>query len=337
MKYREEKEKSQKYKREYLSGITRVIEERCAQAEKSRGEYIKGIFENPEKYRDDFKKMLGWPLVDCLNFEMPAPICEKLSDEDGYTIYRMTFEVLDGLKMTGLFFKLNTPDKKPLVIVQHGGLGTPELISGLYDGTGNYNDMLERTIKRGVHAFAPQLLLWEDGYDVPFDRLKIDAQLKRVGSSITAVEVFGIMRILDCFETQSFVSCFGMVGLSYGGFYTLYTAALDTRIKSALSCSFFNKRDKYSSWIDWTWNNSAYMFDDAEIAALVYPRRLCLEMGTRDDLFDYKYSIESFEKLKNICKDVGTDWVELKIFDGTHEFCTDDGPLDRLVADLGVI
>lgn len=41
----------------------------------------------------------------------------------------------------------------------------------------------------------------------------------------------------------------GMVGLSYVGFYTLYIAALDTRIKAAVSCSFFNDRDRYP-WSD---------------------------------------------------------------------------------------
>ena len=42
----------------------------------------------------------------------------------------------------------------------------------------------------------------------------------------------------------------------------------------------------------------------------------------------------SFEKLKKLCKDVGTDWVELKVFDGTHEFCRDDEPIRRLVNDI---
>lgn len=335
MEYREEKQQSKEYKADYISGINHVIDARCARAEKIRSDYAKGIFENPEKYRDDFKKMLGWPLVDCPKFEMPAPSCEKLSDEDGYSIYRMRFEILDGLKITGLFFKLDSAGKKPLVVVQHGGLGTPELISGVYGSTGNYNDMLKRTLERGVHVFAPQFLLWQDDYDVPFNRQAVDAQLKRVGSSITALEVFAITRILDYFETQNFVSSFGMVGLSYGGFYTLYAAAVDVRIKSAVSCSFFNKRDKYPQ-SDWVWANSAYMFDDAEIAALIYPRKLCIEIGTRDELFDFKYGVESFEKLKAICKNVGTDWVEMKIFDGVHEFCKDDGPLDRLVADLAV-
>ncbi len=332
MNYKEEMDVAAESKKEYVQGLDKLIEERQKAAEIVRTEYLKDIFTNPEKYREDFKRMLGWPLVDYTADCPPKATMEKLSEEEGYTIYRVKFEILDGLFMTGLFFKVEG-DKKPLVIVQHGGTGTPEKISGVLGDTSNYNDMLQRVIKHGVHAFAPQLLLWADAYNVPYNRNAVDVRLKRLGSSVSAVEIFGITRILDYFEAQDYVSCFGMVGLSYGGFYTLFTTALDTRIKSAISCSFFNKRDEIC-WSDWTWFNSGNMFDDAEVAALVYPRRLCIQMGNQDELFNYRYSEESFERIKEICREVGTDWVELIVFDGTHEFCKDDQPIERLIADL---
>ena len=333
MNYIEKAEFSGKYKKAYVDGIEKIISQRQKDAENVRNEYFKDIFNNQEKYRDDFKKMLGWPLVDHKASGLPEVISEKLSDEDGYSIYRMQFEILPGLKMTGLFFKADGEEKRPLVIVQHGGRGTPELISDFYRDTENYNDMLHMVRKHGVHAFAPQLLLWRDEFNVEYDRKAIDARLKRVGSSITAVEVHGITRILDYFEVQSYVSVFGMVGLSYGGFYTLFTAAIDTRIKSSISCSWFNQRDAYP-WIDWTWFGAAEKFDDAEIACLVYPRKLCIEIGDQDELFDCKFGVESFEKLKNICRNVGSNWVDFIVFNGVHEFFKDDEPIKRLVNDL---
>lgn len=333
MKYTEKKSFTQKYKKKYANGIEAIIRKRQKQAEKIRNEYAKNIFETPEKYREDFKEMLGWPLVGYEKAGLPAVEIEKLSDEDGYSIYRMQFDVLEGLKMTGLFYKMEGSDKKPFVIVQHGGLGTPELISGMYGETYNYNNMLERVIKYRVNAFAPQLLLWADEYNVKYDRKEIDARLKRVGSSITAIEIYGIMRIIDWFEDKDYVSKIGMVGLSYGGFYTLYTAAIDTRIKSAVSCAFFNKRDRYP-WCDWTWDCSAEKFDDAEIACLVHPRKLCIGIGNVDETFDYKYGVESFEKLKKLCKNVGCDWVDFEVFDGNHEFFKTDEKIEKLVADL---
>lgn len=245
----------------------------------------------------------------------------------------MQFEILPGLKMIGLFFMANATEKKPMVMVQHGSWGTPEQICGIYGDTANYNDMLQRVIRHNVHAFAPQLLLWHEDFEVVFDRALIDARLKRVGSSITAVEIFGIMRILDYFERQTYVSDFGMVGMSYGGFYTMYTAAIDKRIKSALSCSQFCTRDE---WVgcDWTWFKSAEMFDDAEIACLVYPRKLCIEVADKDGLFDWKFSRKSYERIKEICADVGTDWIDFIVFNGEHEFNKDDMPIENLIKDL---
>ena len=333
MQYRENRAITQKYKQNYADGIERLIEERQKEAEARRAAYTKSIFEDAPRYREELKSMLGWPLVGYHADSLPCTVTEKLAEEETHTVYRMQFEFLDGLVMSGLFFRVRGEEKKPLVIVQHGGLGTPEHIAGFYGSTTNYNGMLERVIQYGVHAFAPQLLLWDEKYGVSFDRRALDAKLKRVGSSITAVEVYGIMRILDYFEVQNYVSDMGMVGLSYGGFYTLFTAALDTRIISAVSCSFFNTRDRVG-WSDWTWQSSAEKFDDAEIACLVYPRRLWLGIGNADELFEATYAEESFQKLEALCKGVGTDWVKLVVFDGKHEFYRDDAPILQLIEDL---
>ncbi len=335
MNYIESYDVTVPYREKYRDGINSLIEKRERDAEKIRREYIKDIFETPEKYREDLKKLFGWPLVNYKAEGLPEVVmCEKLSEDETHTAYRMQLKVLDELVLTGIFFKAKEEGKKPLVICQHGGMGTPEMISEFYEIRANYNGMLQKVTKRGVHAFAPQLLLWyTDRYGVEYDRKITDARLKRTGSSITAVEIFAISRVIDYFETQDYVKNFGMVGLSYGGFYTLMTTAIDTRIKSAVSCSFFNTREKHS-WTDWSWENIAYKFDDAEIACLVYPRKLCIEMGEKDALFDCKDTIKSFERVKELCANIGTDWVKLITFDGVHEFCKDDAPIEKLVNEL---
>ncbi len=335
MRYHEEKNAADAHKQAYLDGINKLIDKRQKDAKAKRNEYIKGVFDAQEKYREELCRMLGWPLVGEARVGVPSVKCEKLSEEDGYTLYRMDIEILEGVMMTGLFFKRDSDTPLPLVIMQHGGLGTPELMSGVYGNTTNLNDMLQRTIKYGVHAFAPQLLLWDDKkqHSVVFDRRAIDARLKRVGSSITALEIYGIQRIIDYFETQSYVKSFGMIGLSYGGFYTLYTTAVETRIKAAVSAIFFNTRDAYP-WSDWTWTCSAEKFDDAEVACLVYPRKLCIRIADKDELFDPQGGIDSFERLKELCADVGTDWVDFGVFEGKHEFPWDDAPIVKLIEDI---
>ena len=335
MNYREKQGDTKELKQKYLDGLTSLLESRQDELLRERDEYIKDIFADPEKYRKDFAKMLGWPLTEPRERKIPRATKTELSREEGYTLYRMTFEVLEGLELSGLYFEIDGNDKKPLVLVQHGGLGTPEMISGVYGDTGTYHQILTGVVERGVNAFAPQLMLWAESFGVPCDRRGLDARFKRVGSSITAVEVYGLMRVLDYFEAQENISTFGMIGLSYGGFYTLMTTALDTRIRSAISCSFFNTREKYP-WTDWTWFNSAARFDDAELACLAYPRGLCLEIGERDALFDVRSGVKSYERLEHICKGqgIGTDWVSFITFDGEHEFNTDDKPIEELICTL---
>ncbi len=333
MQYRETPDETCKNKEAYASGFEYIIRKRQREMAEERKRYASRIFEEPERYRADLRKMLGWPLVGAETAGLPRITEEKLAEEDGYAVWRMGFEILDGLILYGLFFKQESEEPRPLVLMQHGKLGTPELISDIYKKTGNYNDMLHRVIRHGVHGFAPQLLLWSESYGVPYDRDIIDIRLKQVGSSVAAVELYGLMRILDYFEAQAYVTNFGMVGLSYGGFYTLFMTALDTRIRSAISCSFFNTMDIYRM-ADWMWFDSARQFDAAEVACLAYPRRLCLEMGDDDAIFRLEDSIAAFERIREMAGCVGTDWVEFIGFTGNHEFCRDDGPILRLVQDL---
>lgn len=320
MNYSEERLDTQNLKEDYLNGLNRLIEQRESQGEKIRE--TQNLFDNSELHRENFRKMLGWPLCNH-NGQILNTESTLLSEEDGYKIYRMSFEFLENTRIYGLFFKHNGNEKRPFSVVQHGGEGAPERISGILGTTANYNNMLMRVFNEGINVFAPQLLLWnKENYGVDFDRAAIDAKLRRVGSSITAIEVFAITKIFDYFEAQPYTKSLGMVGLSYGGMYTLFTHAADTRIKAAISCSFFNERKTYS-WVDWCWQNAAYTYSDAEICCLTYPRKLWLEIGSDDDLFDSKTGKSEFERFKSLSE--GKEkWVNFRVFEGNHEFYQHD-------------
>ncbi len=329
MFYKEERDVTKEAKTMYRDDLLRFIEQRKAAANAARAERWQEILDDQERFRDKFKAMLGYPLTETRPDTPPEMTETILASQDGITVSRMTFTVMDDIRMTGLLFRRE--GERPLVIAQHGGLGTPELIAGIYDGTANYNDMLERILPYGVHVFASQLLLWHEDYDVPFNRQEMDVQLKSVGSSITAIEIYGIQRILDWFETKEWVSTFGMIGLSYGGFYTLFTAAADTRIKGALSCSYYCDRNEMKGFPDWRWQNAAWQMQDAEIAALVYPRKLVIGMGDEDPLFAIGDTEREFERLVRLSETVGTDWVSFAKFNGPHEFIKDDRYIEDVI------
>lgn len=338
MNYKEEVNQTEAQRTRYLESIERLIKNRQNEFDEERCEYAKTIIRDSDKARTDFYEMLGFPMTEKA---LPPRSVKKhlLSEEDSACIYRMEFEIFEDFWFTGLYFE-HTGEKLPFVISQHGGLGTPELCSGLYEsGTSNYNRMTERIFERGVNVFAPQLLIWDsDWVGVKFDRRDIDSKLKQLGGSITALEVSCLRSVISYFEALPEIDGdkIGMAGLSYGGFYTLFTTAADTRIKAALSGAFFNDLYKYSH-SDYTWKNQAKRFLESEIALLCYPRRLWLSVGSDDEVFDIETSKTEYARLLKeleLCG-IGDEWLKFEIFDGKHEFCPNDsGMLDEMISVL---
>lgn len=321
------------YRIKYLRGIEEVINQRREECEKTRSEFMKGFSENQEEYRKKYLDMLGWPL----NIE-PKEILSVTKrlvfEDDKMIIERIQLELFKDYLFYGILFKHKTDKKLPLVISQHGGWGTPEFCSGFFD-TENYNNMSMRIFNKGVNVFAPQLCLWQVNRFGPDNkRDELDLKLKQLGSSIAALEIYSIKRCLDYFEKEPYCSgVFGMAGLSYGGFYTLYTTAADTRIKSALSCSHFNDRIKYG-WASKSFFNAASTFLDAETAALIIPRHLAIEVGDNDELFTPETAQNEFKILKGYAKG-HEDCFKFHIFKGVHEFCPEnDEAIDWFISKL---
>lgn len=334
MKYKEEINAANSYREEYLNSIDSIISSRHEEARKMRAGYFEKMKHNMEEYRCEFVQMLGWPLTE-YSFSVPPAKKSLVTEEEDLRVYRVQLLLPIGLKFYGIYFEHRKNAKLPLVITQHGGDGTAELCSGFFEkGTDNYNDMVMRTFNKGVNVFAPQLLIWDGKlHNIPFHRERMDARLKQVNSSITAVEVYALRKCTDYLSSLETVDeeRIGMIGLSYGGFYTLFTAAVDTRIKAAVSSCFYNDRQKHS-WVDWVWKNSGYRFFDNEIACMVYPRHLSLEVGDKDELFPPEPAKREYERLLEMTDD--HSWIDFTVFDGAHEFNKSDENIDKLISIL---
>lgn len=326
------------YRAEYLAGVEKILEEKKLEANKKRDEFDALLVKDIDGYRGKLVDALGWPLTEYKKDGVPNVKETFVANENGMDIIRMQIEVMPGLWYYGILFKKGD-EKRPFVLSQHGGAGTPEITAGLYkreDGcdSANYNDMTRRVLQYDVNVFAPQMLLWNvEEYGVAYNRQYIDGALRLHGGSITAFELYALKKALDYFEAQDYVDedRIGMVGLSYGGMYTLYMTAVDTRIKSAISSSFFCDRFKHS-WADFSYKGCAETFLDAEVAMLCYPRKLCIAMGDHDELFGLDDTKAEYERIKKQGLDSN---IKLYPFEGGHEFLTDDdGPIESLINDL---
>jgi hypothetical protein len=324
----------------YVNGIQRFLQNEYAQAERRRADFIspETYQKAPETFRKRFVDMLGFPL-DRRNDETLAYSKRFVASDQGVNIYRVTITGLGKIPCYGIYFE---PIKKavdcPFVLAIHGGQGTPEVIGSIHLYSANYAHAARRLADKGIAVFAPQLLLWNQAhYGNAYDRPIIDGRLRQLGGSITALEVALLSQGIDCFIKHENINDkkIGAVGLSYGGMFSLFLAAYDTRIKSCFSCSQFNDRFRYS-WSGWSYLNAADRFGDAEIAALICPRGLVIAVGDHDELFDCDSAVQEHRRvIPYYEKYDAADKYLFYVFEGKHEFDKSDKGLDFFMARLG--
>ena len=341
--YSESPGAANKYRVRMLGEVHALVRREQRKADRRRSRFfapdlmsVAGYESSVCEYRKELVQMLGWPLTEAVRDGIPSASIKAVGEDTLGRIARVWVETLPGVHTYGLFFRPRGKGPFPLVVSQHGGLGTPELCSGFF-GSGNYNDMTRRVLRRGVAVFAPQLLLWgPDTFGPKYDKDAIDRRLKQLGGSLAALELHRISRALDYFAGQKDIdpARIGMIGLSYGGFYTLFAAALDPRIRVAISSCFFNDRKTYD-FPDWSWFGSAHRFLDAEVGALVCPRPLYIEVGKKDELFDVRRARPEARRLAAIYRKLGvSERFRYKEHDGGHELDRADDGVDFLCQHL---
>lgn len=286
-----------------------------------------------EEFRSEFASMLGIDICREV-FGVGIPEVERypVGEDELCRIDRILFTICDGVRFTGLLLlPKNREERAPLVVMSHGGGGSPELCCDII-GKNNYGGVVRRLLSRGCVIFAPQLLLWNlapalcdsaiPQYSTPYNRIESDNSMKQSGASIAGFEIYEISRALDWLLSRDFIDpekC-GMLGLSYGGFYTLYTMAYETRIKSGWSAAFFNDRTKYA-WKDFVWKDSAGRFLDAEVAGLCAPRRLWCDIGATDAVFSADGVTELFPRVEEFYDAAGAPTkVRMNLWEGGHRF-----------------
>ncbi len=307
---------------QYIDHLTQQSPERRAEFFTPDYSSTEAYVTSVEPYRAALKARLGYPPPAAVDDAEPR--VEPLGSDDYADIFRIWTPVLPGVDAYGLLFVPRGLDgKAPLLICQHGGGGSPEVVSA-FEGPGNYGWMVQRGLQAGFICYAPSLIFplgGKEEFEGP-SRSDIDQRLRYVGTSLLAVEVFKISRAIDMLVIRDDVDPerIGMVGLSYGGCYTLYTAAIETRIKAAVSSCYFNDRAKYA-WADWSYANMLNEFTDPEIVGLICPRPLMVEVGINDELF-------AIEGAKAVAPAAQAHYDRLSLsdrfqfvpFEGGHEF-----------------
>lgn len=279
--------------------------------------------------------LLGWPLTDSTP-SREKTVWRPLGHDALGEVRLVRFGVTGDYTAFALLF-LPRPAAKapfPLVIAQHGGLGLVETISGLNGRpTKNYNDLVTRLRRRDCAVLVPQLPMWRDHAEPRCSLEDLDARLRLLGHTTPALQTLTLRRALDAALAlpELRTAPVGFAGLSYGGCYGLYAAALDPRIRALLTSAFFNDRHAYPAPPAIA-PGAAHAFLDAELAALVCPRALWIETADRDELFTPAGAHAEAAKVKKLYRATGhAARFRFTVFPGTHEFNRTDAGLDFLL------
>jgi dienelactone hydrolase len=148
-----------------------------------------------------------------------------------------------------------------------------------------------------------------------------------LGETMIGWRVWDVMRSIDWIGTRPELDAgrVGCMGISGGGTCTLFSTALDSRIKAAFVSGYLNTfRDSIMSVSHCIDNYVPGILNWAEnydIAGLIAPRPLFSEGGDRDPIFPVSATRESYAKVKKVYQVFGSgDRVQQEIFQGEHVF-----------------
>ena len=281
-------------------------------------------------YRKELAGYFGYPPPKAVKGKITR--FEKTGEDNYSTLYRVWIEVIDGVHTYGLYLAPKTENTKiPLIIAIHGGGGNPEAICGL-DTRVNYHNFGYEAVKKGYAVWAPGLTMLS-GYakdpEIPgVSRGILDNQLKKAGTSIIGLEIHKIIestRTLIKERPEIDAENVGMTGLSWGGFFTMYTTALAPFVKAAAPSAYFrDSKTDLENMRDIESNSSIYSFKGFghfQVIGMICPRPCLVQLGENDTLFDLDGAKTEAERAATFYEKLGIpkNFV-FHVHGGGHEF-----------------
>ncbi len=252
---------------------------------------------------------------------------------DGYRRDKVVFDSEDAMSVPAY---LLVPDGRtapgPAILACHGhGPGKSQAV-GLEHTDAPNSDYALQLVRQGYVVLAPDLRCFGERLDWnPEDHYGCDTNLVHAvmaGWNPLTQNIWDLQRGLDVLESHPLVdpARLGMVGLSYGGTVTLFTAALDERVSAAVVSGYF------SSWAEshkmpWNMCGSQVTFgmlgrlEHEDLGALIAPRPLLIETGTEDYLFPVAAATESVRRTRLVYDQLGAgERLVHDVFEGEHQW-----------------
>lgn len=284
------------------------------------------FIEAGKKYRDYFwEEVLGKfeePLIDA------NPRSKKIYEQELWAGYEVVLDVYEGFIAPGVLLvpkDIKEGEKRPVVVVQHGRNGVPEIV---IEGNTSYYDIAAKLADRGFVVYAPYgLFRGEDQYRW-LDR-KANAVKKTLFSFIVSqhdqtLRWLGRLPFVD--DTR-----IAFYGKSYGGETAMRVpAVLEGYALSVCSADFGDWTRKvadtrfynsFMSTIEWEmpYFNMGSTFSYAEMAYLIFPRPFMVERGRHDLVQPDEWVAYEYAKVEHLYHQFNLlDKTDIEYFNGGH-------------------
>lgn len=231
----------------------------------------------------------------------------------------------------------------PAVVAVHGHGRGMKYTAGVWDSEEERRDIElvnhdygRQFAEKGYMVFAPEMIgfgLRREDEDKLAGNGNHSCRILSWHAAITGktaigLRVWDVIRVIDYAETREECNAkkkIGCAGLSGGATVTLYTAALEKRIKCAVVSGYFNTyEDSILAMHHCDCNYIPGIRKYAEmsdVASMIAPRALLIEAGTKDEIFPIEATKTAYEKLKNSYRILHVeDHLDIDIQEGGHRF-----------------
>ena len=292
-----------------MDGAHRFVERKIAQSVETRQRHWQRDFSSRERYeasiaanRKRFLEKIG--AVDPL---VPGALERFGSDTDpalvaetaAYRVYQVRWPVLDGVTGEGLLLE---PQRTPVahIVALPDADQTPEQLAGLAPGIPAASQFARTMAEAGCLVLVPTLISREAKFsgrpdirmtDQPH-REWIYRQAFHMGRHVIGYEVQKVRAAVEWIKGREPRAKVGVAGYAEGGLIAFYAAAADTRIDAVLVSGYFDSRQGVGS--EPIYRNVWGLleeFGDAEIATLIAPRGLVVELSQPPEIKSTKGDI----------------------------------------------
>jgi dienelactone hydrolase len=277
----------------------------------------------------------------------PRPRVFERKQLDGYSRVMFTIDTAPRLKALCWLclpdgFSNSRGRKSPAMIATPGhGIGAKDLLAmdklgtPRKEGEGYQKDYALQAVRLGYPALVVEPMGFGERRDAdhmsgksgesPCQAAAVLASM--LGTSLARIRLNDLQRAMDHLDTIPAIDAgrVGLMGISGGGQMTLWTSAADTRIKLAVVSGYLNSfRHSVMGMYHCICNFApglAREFDMTDLAAMVAPRPILIESGTKDPIFPIQATRAAIKRVRAIYSVYGAaDRVESDIFTGDHQW-----------------